>query len=117
MKCLKCSSEINENAKFCPECGGSINQSKDNITVEKSEQSHIGQKSICLVCKGKGSKRSIGKAVVSIVALMAIIPFVYVVNEGQVPMINLGIAMFVILGWGFSPKKCSICDGKGSIVL
>lgn len=55
MKCLKCLNEVNDDVKFCPECGEPL-QSTLDTGVRSDESISFNQKSICLVCKGKGKK-------------------------------------------------------------
>ena len=41
MKCPNCSAELNDNAKFCPQCGTAIDPQVDNNTVMADEDNEF----------------------------------------------------------------------------
>lgn len=53
----------------------------------------------------------------SILAVIVIVPASFLIFEVDVEPLNLLIGSGIILIGGFSPQKCKVCDGKGSIVL
>lgn len=112
MKCKSCKSSIDDNVKFCPQCGAN--------TEDKHERLENAQKSICLVCKGKGQRRMKRYMMASVLIILFIFTpmlLAFGSDPTSTGIYGYGALVFVNAMWGFKKRSCSVCDGKGSIIL
>jgi len=112
VECRSCKKTIESDVKFCPECG-------TNISEKYDASNHI-QKSICLVCKGKGERRMKRYMVASILIILFIFTpmlLAFGSDPTSTGIYGYGALVFVNAMWGFKKRSCSVCDGKGSILL
>lgn len=113
VKCPMCSNDVSPNAISCPHCGEPLGRQNDNTFNTENQQ-----KSICLVCKGRGKVRSPLKIIMGLVGLFLIWTVgVYFVLHEEGEAIGLIFTSIAVGGWGFSRVKCKVCKGRGSIGL
>lgn len=129
MFCNKCGNEIPDDSKYCSKCGNQIEteETAKDKEVEKGQavaiqvnKENTVQKSVCLVCKGRGKKIKKRYAAISIIiTIFVLIPmlFIFGTMEGSTGLLGFILLASSVLGWGFKKRKCPVCDGKGSINL
>jgi len=113
MKCERCGHIEEDGMRFCSECDTVFKQ------INKSDQIS-SQKSICLVCKGRGFQTKFIYKILSILTVVfVLIPMLvfFGTMEGSTGLFGFICLSSVVLGWGFKKRKCTTCNGAGSITL